>query len=284
MEQECPKFYITPDNLLQQGDIFRIEIVCPGADTIKRIFRTIDGRHGSAFFASPGQKAKIFDQDDLENLLSTASRRTELHVDPFCKTPDGQDEMVVVAGRLFHYFIIATQTCDVSGKDKKPYPYATILPVIPFAIMCKNEILPIPNIGNMTIHKFIVDYAVKGEELDKQSDADYGAAIRIIIEDSLKLKVDKKFEKNLKLIRSFLNDYHTKGYMYPLHDDVKLSVPESYIDFSSTFAVPTDKLIAINSMRIARIATPYREDFALKFATFFSRVALTVPMKPEKLS
>ena len=117
------QFYTNPDEFLQQGDIFRIDIVAPIADTQTRIFRSIDGRHGSVVFEE-NCEGKIFEKDELKALLGN-SPLTDLHTQPFWRTSDGQEEMVVVYAQLFQYFIIATQTCDVSGRDKKPLPCMT---------------------------------------------------------------------------------------------------------------------------------------------------------------
>jgi len=273
-------FYTTPSDHLEQGDIFYLDLVAPIADEIKRIFRTEDGRHGSLFFEG-NARAKVFSQSELEELLQT-SNRTELHTDPFRETLDGQQEMVVVAGRLFQYFIIASQTCDISGKNGKSLPWAIVLPIITISYTCKNQCLPFKSIDDqMTIHDFICSKLQDSEKLQSATEFEYGEEIRNITSELLEKKNNGKILEDIRQIKNFLNNYHKKGYMFPLTEKPDFKVPESYVDFTAAYSVPTDKLLSVKENRFARINTPYREDFAQHFANFFARVALPTPMKPK---
>jgi hypothetical protein len=69
-------------------------------------------------------------------------------------------------------------------------------------------------------------------------------------------------------------------FMFSLPADATFRLPESYIDFTAVYTVHTSKLLAIQDLRFAMIADPYRIDFAQKFGSFFSRVALPKPMRP----
>ena len=277
-------YYCQPsenDNL-EQGDIFRIDIVAPSADENKRIFRTKDGQHGSLFFEG-NREAGIFSQTELENLLNIVTR-TEFHTDPFRETPDGQHEMVVVAARLFPYFIIATQTCDISGQDKPSLPWATILPIITLENTCKTEKLPFQTQNNnMTIHEFVGKCYELSSCLSHTTASNYGESIREIIRKWMPQLNKGDLKNDVGMIRNFLNQYHTKGYMFPLPSNEALGIPESYVDFTSTYSVPLNKILNIKQHRLACIKTPYREEFARKFADFFSRIALPKPMRPEKI-
>jgi len=275
-------YYTDPATYLQQGDIFRIDVVAPGADTIKRIFRTEDGRHGSVFFEG-GCRAKIFDHSELDSLL-TRTARTELHTSPFSKTPDGQDEMVIATARLLQYFIIGTQTCDVVGKEKAASEYVTILPIVPLRDMCMSELLPFKSTEKpMTINDFVVTYCKDGQQLVQIEADDYGAAIKILVIDALKNNPTNKVKGNLRQINNFLKKYYKKGFMFSLRDEPKYGVPESYVDFSVTFTVPSSKLLEIKQTRIACIAPVYREAFGSSLAYRFGRIATEKPMKPDNL-
>jgi hypothetical protein len=69
-------------------------------------------------------------------------------------------------------------------------------------------------------------------------------------------------------------------FIFSLPADASFGLPESYVDFTSAFTVPTSKLLALKDSRFAKIADPYRIDFAQKFGSFFSRVALPKQMQP----
>lgn len=144
--------YEPVEDFFQQADIFKIDIVSPIADTRKRIFRTVDGRHGSIYFEG-NCKAKVFDEEDLVSSLNKIERGPD-HTDPFTLTDDGNNELVIVGAKKIKYGIMASNTCDIAGKDKKPLSLATILPIIPLADVCRTESLPLGN-SKCTIHNFI---------------------------------------------------------------------------------------------------------------------------------
>ncbi len=154
-------FYTYPQDHLQQGDIFRVQIVAPDADQTQRIFRSRDGRHGSIVFDERCE-ARIFSRTELEDLLANTVR-TVLHTDPFRKTPDASEEMVVVFARLMRYFVLVSNTCDISGLDGEPTLHATILRVRTLYALCMEDAFEFPNTKeNMPIHDFIVKHNPDG--------------------------------------------------------------------------------------------------------------------------
>lgn len=275
-------YYTIPNEHLEQGDIFRIDIVSPAADEVQRIFRSKDGRHGSVVFEE-NCEAMIFSRAELDNLLENTSQ-TPLHTRPFSKSPDGQEEMVVVFSRLFHYFIIATQTCDICGLDKDPHEWATILPIITLAELCKNEPLPFKKTERiMTIQEFLNEYCEESSELENATDIEYGHVIKNIVKDLAESATDKNVKEDAKYIKKYLNEYHKPMYIYYLAADQTVAMPESFIDFTSAYTVPTSKLLALKNTRFIKISNLYRTDFAQKFGLFFSRIALPQPMRPPKI-
>jgi hypothetical protein len=272
-------FYTSQEEHLEQGDIFRVEIVAPAADEVQRIFRTKDGRHGSVVFEE-NCDARVFSRTELDSLLESISQ-TPLHTEPFSKSPDGQEEMVVVFSRLFRFFIIATQTCDICGIDKTPSEWATVFPVITLADLCKNEPLPFSRTNQvLTIHGFVHKYCEGIEGLEDLSDMDYVPELKKIINQCSKSHPSKDVQQDGRHIRSYLSDYHKPVFIFSLPADASFGLPESYVDFTSAFTVPTSKLLALKDSRFAKIADPYRIDFAQKFGSFFSRVALPKQMQP----
>jgi hypothetical protein len=272
-------FYVTPNEYLRQGDIFRIEIVSPTPDLRQRIFRSNDGRHGSVVFEEkcPG---RIFGREELSELLQQ-SHRTELHTEPFYPTHDGQEELVVVEARLYQYFIIASQTCDVSGKDGRGLPWTTIFPINTLAEHCRGTKLPFGSIGSMTIHEFICKNYQESAELEIANEADYGMAIRTIIDDWRKSGIKSELKSNVGRIKNILDDYCKEGYLYYLTDNVSYEIPEGSVDFTATYCIPRCNLEKIKHCRLARLNDEYCLELAQSLASLFERAATPKPMKPK---
>src|SRR5258708_4287988 len=181
MEGSSQTFYVSPTDYLQQGDIFRQDIVIPIADTEKRIFRAEDGRHGSVVF-SDGVNAHVFAEDELRVRLQ-GCERTPLHTDPFAITHDGHPELVVVHSRLSSYFVIATQTCDVSGVDRKASSTAIILPIITVHEICRHERIPFDSFGEMTILEFLEKNAEATSLREERNAFQFPTLLRKILEE-----------------------------------------------------------------------------------------------------
>jgi hypothetical protein len=272
-------YYTSPEEALEQGDIFRVDLVAPGADEVQRIFRSKDGRHGSVVFEE-NCDGMVFSRAELDSLLESIPR-TALHTKPFYKTPDGHEEMVVVFSRLFRYFIIATQTCDISGKDKAPYEWATILPVITLYDLCRIEPMVFASTPeNITIDQFVKTNCEDVDKLDAANEIKYVPILRQTVKEYAKSAQNKKVREDFKHLNNYLSNYYNTSYMFSLPANETFHFPESYVDFTSAFTVPTSKLLAIKGLRLLRIADPYRNSFAQKFGLFFSRIAVPKPMRP----
>lgn len=270
--------YAPVTDFLQQGDIFCQKVVTPVVDTEKRIFRTTDGKHGSVVF-SDGVSAKVFEESELVETLIRCNR-TPLHTDPFCLTEDGIPEMVVVHSTLTSYFIIATQTCDICGVDRKQLPTAIILPVFTVPDICRNQRLPFQSMANreMSIEKFLEQNAGATHLRSEADPFKYPDLLRDLI---TAWKPDKKFEQDRGRLRNYLGKLHEKGWMYFLKQSEDFQVPESYVDFSVAYTVPTAKLVELKESRIARLSDNIRNHFSREFADMLSRIALPAPIKPE---
>ncbi len=276
-------FYGPCEPYLQQGDIFGLPIVAPEADHRQRIFRARDGRHGSVVFKD-NCEATVFAPDDLEGLLAKVDR-TPLHTDPFASTEDGYEEMVVVFARLFRYFVLVSQTCDVSGVDHDPKPFACILPSTTLAEMCRRECLPFKGEDQpTTIHDYVAKHLGTDESCLSDDPYEYPPALRAIVKARGREGLSRTHKENLGKIRKFLNEYDRPGFLFPLPPDSGSGVPESCVDFCAVYTVPTQKLVRVKDLRVATIADPYRHDFGQKFGAFYARVATPEPMRPDETS
>jgi len=135
-----PEPYVEVNAHLAQGDIYSLRLVAPLADNEVRILRTESGRHGD--YAFSGEPSRIFDHDDLIRTLADLPPDERLL--PFSRKGGIPLEYVVVFGDLVDFFMVASQTCDVSGVDgNAPKPFAAIVPVVSLAAYLSRERLPI---------------------------------------------------------------------------------------------------------------------------------------------
>jgi len=279
-KSKAKAYYSEPDEFLQQGDIYRVSLVGPAADTDARILRSHDGRHGSVVFEE-NCEARVFGVGSLRQVLDGLPSRSQFHTEPFAITDDGQGELVVVYARLFRYFVVASHTCDVSGKDKNSLPWAIILPVFTLAEMCRTERRKFKSQQTpMTVEAFLAlsDF---GSELSALSEAEFPRAARKAVKAWIESGLTGKILKDAEHVRNYLNQYHAPGFLFSLPANEALGLPESCVDFSAAFTVPVAKLSAIGGCRIARIEEPYRSSFSRRFADLFSRPTLPVPMTPD---
>jgi hypothetical protein len=279
MDQGDSSPYSPVVDYLQQGDIFRLDVVTPVADTQKRLFRAQDGRHGSVVLEQdiPGH---LFDEETLCQVLSQCDR-TPLHTAPFVTTESGWHELVVVQADMTTHFLIASQTCDICGVEKPLVPAAIILPIQTIRQICRNIALPIDQPSpDITIEKYL---AVQTGDTAIGCTADdfaYPEQIRTIL--ARWTPTTNRLQKSQNTIRNFLNNYGKKGWLYPLRSDAGYNVPESVVDFSVAYTVPTKRLQDLKGSRVAQLAEPYRSQFVQAFANRFSRVAVPKPMGFDK--
>jgi hypothetical protein len=221
-------YYTNPEEALEQGDIFQTDLVAPAADEVQRIFSTKDGQHGSVVFEE-NCDGMVFSRAELDNLLESVPR-TLYHTEPFHKTQDGYEEMVVVFSRLFRYFVIATQTCDISGIDKEAFEWATVLPVITLADLCRTEPLVFASTHRtLTIDEFVKMYFEEAQDLDNVSIMDYAPTLRQIVEKCADSVHDKRIRKDAKFLKSYLTKYYKTFYMFllPTDSNTALALPRN---------------------------------------------------------
>lgn len=275
---------------LAQGDIFALPLVVPYADHEIRIFRTLSGYHGAKVFETEGQKGHVYDYEELLHTLDKLPQNQRLK--PFQRSIEGYDEMVVVYGGLLRYFVVASQTCDISGIDSRPKPYAVILPIIALGDYLGNEKLPI-GLNPEDSHDFskwstIADYIEAEIQIDLSKERNNPHAlvkeIRKIINEWKPGKSspkEKVWNQIKRCIREILDS--KKLYIYYIPHSSELNVPEGYIDFCRWYTLSIDALQNLKEYRIATIRTPYKEHFAQKLANFLSRIAIPTPLMPPKI-
>jgi hypothetical protein len=282
-----PSPYSTAYPYLAQGDIFEISLVAPLADDEIRILRTETGQHGSRVFS--GDPGCVFGYADLIDTI--AALPADEQVGPFQNRGGIPLEYVVVPGDLMDYFVVASQTCDVSGVGSTPKPFAAILPVTPLAAFLSRERLPIElgqeEMTDETKWTTIVDYLATrlGEDLYAIRDDAFGLPDRIR-QLLRKWKPTKNNEKQVrgKIVNSIKDVVSPrKNYIYYLPLNSEQRVPESFVDFTRLFSAVTDKLQHLIDRRVCTLATPYREEFASKLGNYLSRIATPAPLVPPDL-
>ena len=271
-------FYEKPDENLQQGDIFKIDWIAPSADEVQRIFRCKDGKHGSFVFSENGE-GKVFDRPELDSVLAEVGNGIPYYNPAFSQTQDGDHELVVVYSRLFEYFVIATQTCDLA--DERDLQWTTMLPVITLEYICKNEIRQLKNTkSETTIHDFCCINGVDALPLKEKTGKGYCQLISEIVNKSVKNGASKNIKGDMGTIKTYLSNLNQPGYLYYLQESPNWELPEAVIDFTATFTVPKIKLEEIKGKRLVKIANDYRNEFSKKLGTFFSRIATPASMVP----
>lgn len=266
---------------LEQGDLFALDLVTPLATRAQRIFRTKDGRHGHLVFEGV-EEGRLFERVELEQLLADmdAGNRTAEHTPPFGVAPNGDPELVIAPAYLRGYFVVATQTCDISGLDKPPLDAAIVLPVQTVQDMCLTTLLEFTSEGGkLTIHEFLVRN-IPGVELHSMlGPAEYGRAIRQALAGWI--PADKKILQDRNRVANLLKQMlKSKIGVYYLSGSETFDLPESIIDFTAAYTMQREVLLRNRTARVARIASPMREDFAHRFAHFISRVALPADRGP----
>ena len=175
--------YCPVSEYLQQGDIFKVRIVTPFSDRKERLFRTFDGRHGSLVFSSE-VAGTVFERSDLELCLNRATARDPWHTDPFQIAPDGQEELVVTFAKVVELFVIATQTCDISGQEKHAASHAIILPVKTLSDLCRFDRVPFNGRTEPASMEEYLTEVTGRDALKKTSDPfEYGRIFRRLLDE-----------------------------------------------------------------------------------------------------
>lgn len=292
MSNQKPKDHIVKcEDYLSQGDIFRIDLVAPMADIDISIFRTVDGRHTDNIDPD-GVKGRIFNYEELLSLIETLPPDQRLF--PFQRTSNEKYEKVLVSADLLKYFIVISQTCDISGVDHPAKPICTIAPIITIAQHCQNrvsipykdqknnqETLLIVSIPDYMSDKF--DHSFKDRLSDDFTFPEY---IRENLDNwSKKAKNGSSEQKLLSGLKNSLNTImgNKRLDIYYIAPDKENKVPESYIDFCRLYTITMVLMESLKDKRIAMLKSPYREEFAKKFADYYARIATPSPMRGEPI-
>jgi len=273
-------FYSLPAQFVQQGDVFRGPLVAPVITSETRIFRAVDGRHGSVVFSGQSE-GKVFSHVEITNLLRQSPQRDPLQTEPFTFTGDGQMEFVVTNAELIEYFVVLSQTCDVCGVDKDPHPLAMVLRAKTIGQICKGMGIVLAGCeGPRTIHEYLIGLT-QSEALRDADEISYREVLKAVLEQCLGMGSDAK-ENCSRIKNLFASRLKKAAYVYYLATDSAFRMPVLYIDFTAAFTVVTSHLHSAMGKRIATLAEPYRTHFAESFANHIKRIALPAPMQPEK--
>jgi hypothetical protein len=290
-EQNCIGHIANCQKYLTQGDIFKFDLVAPIADLEKRIFRTIDGKH-SSLINSDGSNGRIFAYDEL--LAAIEDLPIQERLPPFQKTTDGKYERVLVYAELLKYFIILSQTCDISGVDSSPNPICTVVPIVTIGQYCQNQ-LPFsyedPEIRQKVFQTIsIADYVSEKFDPEFKSKVSDEFTFPDYLRENLKTWQDKAKKKPQKsaflgTIRNALKLIveNKPLSIYYIAPDKEHNVPESYVDFCRVYIVSTNVIQDIRDKRIATLSVLYREEFAKKFANYYERIATPQPMRGQPI-
>jgi|GEM_PF-2610421 hypothetical protein len=286
MENNEIKFYWQCTSQLAQGDIFGLDLVAPYADREIRIFRTKEGFHGSLVFASSFE-ARIWDYKELTDTLEGIEPHQRLW--PFETNPQGLREMVIVYADLLKFFILASQTCDVSGPKSKNF--AIILPIVTIASFITNEKLPIGLKGGEFSDppKWATIIDVLCSKLGKIPDSlmrdplSLPGEIHTLLEGwNPTIKKDREIKSQIRNSLNAARD-NKKSYIYYLPPRGEFKMPEGFVDFCRPYILPIQTIQKLQDYRIVSLHSPYREEFGQKLGLFLSRVATPAPIKAPEI-
>jgi len=280
--------YSKVNSHLAQSDIFSLILVAPLADDEIRILRTESGLHGTHVFS--GEPGYIFDHDHLVETIKELPEQNQLQ--PFHNQGGLPLEKVVVFGDLVEYFMIASQTCDISGVNSDPKVFAVIVPVIPLAAFLSRERLRIglaeEEIDDETKWTTIADYLEERLEHDFSEIREDAFALPKKIREVLgewnpaKNTLERRIRGKIRdTLKSILNT--NKKYIYYLPQDSSYNIPEGWVDFTKIYTVETQKLNALAENRVCTLSTPYREQFSEKLGTYLSRIATPASLIPPSI-
>lgn len=271
--------YISPTDVLEQGDIFQTDLVLPFADSVPRIFRTRDGRHGSFVFEEPQTEGRVFSPRDIDHLMRD-NPGTGLR-GAFETDSDGLFEMVVAFANRFRYFIIATQSCDLAhGGQKGSGNFVCVLPIQTIREICQTIKHPTLKDGDLlSIHECLLDFT-NDAILGNANEHEYPEILKRVIDA---FSGNKKQNEIVGRIKSFIfSKLSSSEHLYHLDGDRNVGVPQSVVDFSQVYTFPLGQITPLSNCRLARLSTSYRDDFAHKFGDRFSRIAVPQQMRFRK--
>jgi hypothetical protein len=290
--QNVQEHIIDCQDHLSQGDIFLLDLVAPMADPDIRIFRTEDGTHLNIADEIDG-RIRVFTPDELTATirdLSPDQRRP-----PFHNSIDGIREMVLVYADLLKYFMIISQTCDISGVDSDPKPTCSIIPITTLAQFCQQECLPLQ----------YRDPATRKSKTEVVNITDYFAESfdpsfrHMVLDDSgfpeyLRQNIktwQKGAGKNgakqvfLSKIRNALRDItqNRRLYSYYIKEDKDHEIPECFADFLRIYTIRIEVIQSTKDARIGMVTPPFRDQLVQKFAHYYQRIATPYAMKGEPI-
>ena len=279
-------------NHLSQGDIFHLDLVAPLADPDIRIVRTVDGRHLNLTDQINGRTG-IFTPDQLVTTMQDLP--PDQHRPPFQKSIDGIYEMVLVYADLLKYFMIISQTCDISGVDSKPKPTCTVIPITTLAQYCQQENVPLPyrdpgieqsitetvNIADYFAEYF--DQSFRDMVLDDFGFPEYlRQNIKTWQKEAGKNGAKQVF---LSTIRNSLRNITQSKllYIYYIKPDRDHGIPDCFADFLRVYTVQIQVIQSIKDNRIGMVIPPFRDELVQKFAYYYQRIATPYPMKGDPI-
>ncbi|MCS6859461.1 MAG: hypothetical protein NZT92_03970 [Abditibacteriales bacterium] len=248
-------FLTTCEEYLAQGDIFQLELVVSIPDTQKRIFRTPDGRHGKLVSEASG--GRVFSESDLLQTINSLPPEEQLL--PFQRTSEGDYELVVVSAELLKYFIIVSQTCDISGVDSPPNPVCVIARVMTITEYCRSVEVPFPpNNEKKTIVAFLTEKLGESIRRESADDLRFPDYLRQALENwkarDTKESPDARIRNTIKnLLNNIVENRQVNTYY--VRSDVTRRVPESFVEFSYLYPVSTESQCVVQAPRWGGVLT-----------------------------
>lgn len=271
---------IACEDKLCQGDLFRFSIALPRASAgivlIELSETPLSDNMGSVTHCS----IEIASQGD--GTIAPGSFRGRGRPTANATYP------VVVHAALFDYFVIASQTCDVSGDGK--LPLVCIAPFQTLGQLMATEPLPLkPNTTKdsdrnewQTINEYLAEaHRADFSDID-DVDALLPERVRQFVSEG-RLNGTKEAKKDLGRVKSMYDDFLAeRKWIYYLPPSQGPQIPEGYVDLRQIYTVELTQLEQISDRRIAALRGNYREHFSKHLGDLLSRVAVLQQLKPPR--
>jgi len=262
---------------LLQGDVFGLPVALPRASLAITACDLNAGGGGSA--APPGTPYRLTVEVVAQHdgtLAPTAFQGAGLQT---------HDPSYVVARTVIcDYFLLGSQSCDVSGEGK--LDLTCIVPFWPLGRLLGSELLPITSSSERDGRMSIVSYLTQEYDEDFSGVAD----VDMDMPDKVRATITKHLAKAataqkdvLKRLRKLIseelvNPFRKSTYYLPAVP--ALCVPEGYADLGQVYTIPLAELEERRDKRLAQLSGSYREHFSRQLGDLLSRVAVPEPLRP----
>jgi len=258
-------------NRLCQGDVYRLPLAMPLATT-EIVLVEPNVADGDLPSAVPRHGVRMVPPGPQLPGASGGSGAPEL----------GVEYPVAVYAYVVDYFMVGSQTCDISGPGRGTR--ACVVPYFTLGQVLASQTVPVTRDDGSESSTTIVDRLERefGADFSGVSDIhmDLPARVRDFVRERLGVET-KQHQKTLRQVLNAINQRLLNPGMgvYYLPEARDLEFPEGYADLRQVYTMSLDELETHSDKRLASLAGSYREEFGRALGDLLSRVAVEEPRR-----